>query len=50
MFKMMLISPLQGDRGEAAGQVPSPRVLHLHRLQHQPKTEGTFLCGGPDLL
>lgn len=41
---------LQGHGGEAEGQVPPPRVLHLHGLRRQPKTEGTFLRGGPDLL
>lgn len=49
-FNVVFISLLQGNGGEAEGQVPSPRVLHLYRLRHQPKTEGTFLCGGPDLL
>lgn len=49
-FNGIFMSLFQGDGGEAEGQVPSPRVLHLHRLRHQPKTEGTFLCGGPDLL
>lgn len=40
----------QWHGGEAERQVPSPRLLHLHGLQHQPKAKGTFLCGGQDLL
>lgn len=46
----LFLFTLQRDGCEAEGQVPSSRVLHLHRLQRQPKTEGTFLCGEPDLL
>lgn len=49
-FALVFICTPQGDAGEAARQVPSPRLLHLHRLQRQPQAERTFLCGGPDLL
>lgn len=36
----------QGDGGEAARQVPPPRVLHMLRLRRQSQAKGPLFRGG----